>query len=616
MTKFSRIPGIDYLVSADSIRALNFDELFDGVLVLDRFTMHSAFFRAIQPASGTRRDVLHLFSDLASYYLVPEDSADPFRSRNVYPDSRTPKPSDMLEEQVAVLADVVPNLSNPMLRALVADIVRYCDPSLHEIGVLAVNSYCQVIDLLKTGKYTLCGYSTSPTSVFAVELISRACFIARTIGWKKPIFDQLKQVIIDLTDQTNEEFDFAGYVNIGKVALDWRVVDSTEIASQAEQLTSNSKLSDSPLLRKRLWCLAADAHQAKQSLDNAKRCRIQAGECLVEFADVGGSSSLRTASLLEEAIEYYRGIPETKPRQRELNELLREAQHEARSEMHDFPFTIDFQDKASAAIEYVSDMSLLDSIFALFQCDHPPKPVDLRSAVFESTRLSSTIPTKFYGDEDMVAHSTSGLSDPHEEAADDIKHLLSQYRSWSRMEAVYGTIAPMRHAICATHHISEDLLVTLFACCRCFVPPGYEILFARGAMRFLGGENMEASCILIPQLERCLRHTLEVKGTDTSSLRDEGYQTGASLGKLLDKYREPLEAIFPPNVISEIDLLYDFRGGPSLRNKIAHGRLSASEYMHPDVIYGSWYILHMAVCFLEGMREEVTRALSQIYPDI
>ncbi len=103
---------------------------------------------------------------------------------------------------------------------------------------------------------------------------------------------------------------------------------------------------------------------------------------------------------------------------------------------------------------------------------------------------------------------------------------------------------------------------------------------------------------MVPQLENSLRTILSHRGIDTTTTDENGIQTEASLPMLLspgNPWRAQLEETLPERYTHEIDLLFSFPGGPSLRNQIAHGKVPTGGFWDHDMVYASWLIIHLAV---------------------
>ena len=50
----------------------------------------------------------------------------------------------------------------------------------------------------------------------------------------------------------------------------------------------------------------------------------------------------------------------------------------------------------------------------------------------------------------------------------------------------------------------------------------------------------------------------------------------------------------PRDIVQEIDILFNFRPGPSLRNELAHGKLPWGAFHSPETITACWFIFNLA----------------------
>ena len=62
-------------------------------------------------------------------------------------------------------------------------------------------------------------------------------------------------------------------------------------------------------------------------------------------------------------------------------------------------------------------------------------------------------------------------------------------------------------------------------------------------------------------------------------------QEDRTLSTMLKHERESLEGVLGPANVFEIENLFDFRAGPVLRHRLAHGLVSSDECYEPDSIY-------------------------------
>ena len=209
--------------------------------------------------------------------------------------------------------------------------------------------------------------------------------------------------------------------------------------------------------------------------------------------------------------------------------------------------------------------------------------------------LQNLMPTEVFDSQGRVKFRTSGSRGNAEAQEEQLRHQMSVNRSHARQAIVTGAIDPIRRTIAVEHPVSVDVMLRMIGDSP-FIPLGHEYIFARGIIQFLGGGDLEAGSLLVPQLENSLRHILSLKGVDTTTSDEHGIQTEASLSMLLNSdrpWRDHLEEIIPANCIHEIDLLFNFAGGSSIRNEVAHGKVPAAGFWHHDLVYAVWLVIHL-----------------------
>ena len=133
---------------------------------------------------------------------------------------------------------------------------------------------------------------------------------------------------------------------------------------------------------------------------------------------------------------------------------------------------------------------------------------------------------------------------------------------------------------------------------------------------FLQGDMMSAAHLLLPQIEPALRHVLVSEGHEPTIIKSDMLQEDQTLAPLLTNFREELEGIFGPEIVFEIDVLFNKRPGPRLRHDFAHGKVSAGRCFAPDVVYACWLMFHItAFPLLEHWDDVVIPALARIEGD-
>src|SRR6185369_6025873 len=219
------------------------------------------------------------------------------------------------------------------------------------------------------------------------------------------------------------------------------------------------------------------------------------------------------------------------------------------------------------------------------------------------------IPTDIFDSQGRLTYRAAGLNLTGEENAEQVKFLTSQNEQRRRSLIVAGSIQPMREIILHEHSLSAELFDPLTRNSP-FVPPGHAHIFSVGAFRFFCGDDLAAAHILVPQLENSLRYILNMAGFDTTRMVQDGTQEELTLHPLLTEYRDQLEKIIGTANIYQIDLLFDFRGGPSIRNELSHGKFSSHSFFDPDVVYACWLILHLLSLPLIPHLDEIEKMYS------
>jgi hypothetical protein len=124
-----------------------------------------------------------------------------------------------------------------------------------------------------------------------------------------------------------------------------------------------------------------------------------------------------------------------------------------------------------------------------------------------------------------------------------------------------------------------------------FIPPGRELIFARGFHAGFQGNFLEALHLLIPQVENSLRHLLNRQGVVTSGLSPEGIQEELDLNALLEK--PELKDILGEDLVFDLQGILTSRFGSNFRNLMAHGLLDQQAFYSYSAIYIWWLLLRI-----------------------
>ena len=600
MDKQAPTPGVDFVVTKAQLEEIDLNSMLSDTVSVDCLDLNRIISEQISSTKADLRQPLQLLYGLTNYHVEPGHRTNPFKPMISMSDSRTLVPTDLLPEQIDVLAELAPSVPNAGLRARMADVVWFIQRMRNDIAETAVSAYCDCMEQLRDGTATLAFDNQSPWTGRAIELLIRAAIISQAIKWKLKSCMRLRELIEELVSTAYNDRSPEDFVRIVNFEIRYGVSPETKkIAAWSEDLVESKSLLTKPDQRIDLWQIATQCYRYMQDENNSNRCMVEVGECYVQRAELA-ESSMSTAHFLHRAIEVLRNYPGTKERREELRVKLSQVQPSIQDEMGTVSTEVDLTDLAEHHIASVQGNSWSQAFRYMIICTHPPEPDQVRSETQKQANaapLQAMIPREVLDFQGRVMFRSPGQTENAEEGDLHFRHLMSRHRDLSRQLEVNGAIIPVRTVISSEHLVSVDGVLEMIKDSP-FIPAEHVYIFARGIVQFLAGEDVEAASLLVPQLENSLRHILAPIGIDTATPDERGIQTEASLSRLLnsgDQWRRELERILPQRYIHEIDLLFNFAGGPSIRNQIAHGKVPTSGFWNHNMVYASWLIIRLAV---------------------
>lgn len=104
------------------------------------------------------------------------------------------------------------------------------------------------------------------------------------------------------------------------------------------------------------------------------------------------------------------------------------------------------------------------------------------------------------------------------------------------------------------------------------IPEERKAIIKTGLQLGLNGELYASLHILLPQMENLLRELVKICGDAPTYLKEDGTEDIKPLSQLFDSQK--LKEVYDEDLLFTWKTLLDERGGPNLRNEIAHGVLS------------------------------------------
>lgn len=592
-------PGIDFVVSQEQLDLFDINQTLAEVDSVECFDVN----RCLTKLDGERPDehlpALRLLAGLTSYHFDPDHSTEPFKPMWIMADRRSLAPADLSADQINVIAQFAPTVEHLGVRARLSDVSWFLQRQRNDMAARAVDAYCDSVEAVRDGHAKFSHESTSVWGIGAKKALVRAARISHATGWKLPASQRVRTLLTDLVASAHQDRRADDFWRIAEVNLANRISPPADIAAMAEEIAREEQLSKNPEQRLRLLQLAAFAFRIGRDENNANRCMVDAAECHVQKADLADSLMLESA-FLQDAIQVLRNYANTRERREELTARLRAVQPGISDEMGHFSTQIDLTEIVEHSVASVRGHSWPVALLSLVLCDQPPTPEQIRQKAVDHARdfpLQGMMPMQVHDFQGRVVFRAPGMGGDGDEPENHLRYLMAFHRGVSRQVRVAGAINPIRQIIASEHPVSNDSVLELLRDSP-FIPMGHGYIYARAICHFLGGEYLEAVSLLTPQLENSLRHVLALKGHDTTTTDANGIQTEASLPILLNPdrpWRALLEETIPERYTHEIDLLFNFAGGPSVRNQVAHGKVPAGSFWENDFAYAAWLIIHLAI---------------------
>lgn len=316
----------------------------------------------------------------------------------------------------------------------------------------------------------------------------------------------------------------------------------------------------------------------------------------------------RKAHFLERAIQAYRRVPNADSEREQLHKELLQCQKGAVGELQSFSHEIDVTDAVKSSRNAIKDQPIDEALRLLAWCGSSPNSAAMRDEaeqMIDKYVLSSIFPATTLGPMGKVVAKQEVMS---RKSGDDRESQILLKMFWlaglQRRLVVASVIDPMRRQLMQDHSLSYYDLVP-FLDYNPLIPPSRAAIFAIGLSAGFEGNFLEATHILIPQLENAIRYALTMKGEVTSSLDGEGIQKEHDLNRLL--YEPTISKLFSDDIVFDLRGLLVEQCAVNFRNRIAHGMVEFAEFHSETAIYVWWLILHICALGSSAANESLKK---------
>jgi hypothetical protein len=609
------------LVTLDDFNGTNLEAPLEGDGRVSTQHLSHVYFMASTKAekSGAQEvaRVYHLLAQLCRIHLRPEDRASPWSASMAMGEWRSPIPADFKGDQNTVLCAIIPNIENPGLRARIADVVWTNERQLVEMANTAVDAYHLCAKGLLEGR--LKPYPDSDIVGFeALSYLQRGLRISyqtrkKDARGRAALHDGLVSLLHQLYELAKQQSAHILFLRTAELALDYRLLESAVVAPDSELVAATGS-QDVPLAAKTVWDLGARLYEEMKNNEGLHRCKVASvGQTLAMRKQVAGSAGAE-AHWIQEALLELRHVDGLEDLERELTIDLRRLQKEILKGIGRFQFPLDLTEVRNSVTERFSEMSFPDALREFGLLSISPSLQVLKEEALGKLRSSPIQGMWGTGHLDREGKLIAKSAAPDNADEQDDGWLRSQLLSGEDLRwqlKISGYIAPARMIIHDRFHIEERHISPIVEHSP-FVPRFQKPIVTLGLTRYMQGDLMSATHLLISQIEPCLRHLLKVAGHDPVGRKDNGTEEDFDLNQMFSRRRPQLENIFGEDWLFELDLLFGQRPGLSLRNDLCHGQISASACFQPAVQYGCWMMYRLCMIFLLSKWERIAADIEAV----
>lgn len=566
--------------------------------------------KSLDDGNPKQAKIYWLLSDACSMMLSSDNKNEPFKPFAVFHDRRSAIADDFSAEDISFFSEIVSEVTDIRLKARLADLawLKASKKDLNNV-LVAIDAYRQIpLDTetwIRDGRE--CWY----------RALSLAAMLRAGAGNRIQEMERDIQQAFDSCKESDGYLalwlaDLMANFGLGKS-------NAGDIAGKLESLA-------------RTFEGDGDLHRARDYFDNSSKWYASAGdktksvemtichsEAFVKEAIARTAteqpSNMVAASFYEKAIQILRSIPKAErpalkvdERIAELHKSLNEAGQLSLSEMGVISSDgIDITQLVEAAKSAVSEKTPIDALKAfanLSQGMHISEMQDSAIKQLKQHPLSSLFGGTYMSRDGRVIAKTDGINfdDTLDGNHHNVQATVMRNHGIHLTLIVQGKILPALEILHLEHRIREVDFLSI-AKQSPIVPPGREVLFAKGLYSGYDHDYVTALHLLSPQIENLVRYHLKNAGAKTSTLDSCGIENENGLSTLVAL--PEMKTVFGDDLTFEIKALFCDPLGANLRNELAHGLVDHNACNSLHGVYAWWLTLRLVFnTFWNAARQE------------
>lgn len=609
-------------VTKDDLAAVPFENVIADLGMAECHNLATRFRERLSDATNSKseqeRRVYFALASICDLHFKPEERGAAYGPMMVLSDgSRTAIPEDYAGAQSEAFLEILPRVTNLALRTRLADIVWLNTRKL-AAAELAIGGYIEMMDLLIQHEAKP-RFDLLHSRMFeANQNLARGLQIAAATKKRKvPLSPAIAAAALRLVDAAEDQIGVekasGSFLRAVKLAFTYGVLEPADVVRRLEVALEVRQTDASFDEMRNLYFMIAEAYDEAELHVEANEARRLAAEESVREAETATGSGMLAAHVLMNAIAEFRRIRGSRERITELEKRLRELQPKALEEMVPVSHKTDITELVDYTLHQVEGLTLSKVLGQFGDLSRSRTVEELRLEALQHLRdfpLSSMFGGSRLDAEGRVVSYTP-TPELHGDPGDEwIKSRIAGNESLHRSLVVQGKIEPARRYIGAHHPLSQRHFEPIVRR-SWLVPPGHRATMTLGFARFMQGDFISATYLLIPQLENCFRHFLKVTGNDPSKIESDLVQKDPTLSVIMEKYRDKVVTIFGEDVINEVDHIFLYEGGPALRHDVAHGKVSSAAAYSVDAVYACWFIYRLICMTVFNQWDELSAEIEQ-----
>jgi hypothetical protein len=541
---------------------------------------------------GDAKVVLECLAKIASLILRPNDWNLPYGPAIRFEGRRSPMHTDLVPDELSLLAEAAPAIPHAGLRSRVFDVL-----SLSVSGPSKIKYAKAHIEALLDSSIDAETWSTQD------EAWDRGLTVARRYGRAtRGIVAKLEQVLRKIVRTSEEGFmplQAADLLAKHNLATD----RATLIGQRLLRLAARSEGE-----RKRAYMRGAVSWIARGgNTDLAAQVTLDEVQSLVDQAEAlaatGSANAMRAGHFYEEALQRLRQVSRAQRARLGVTDLPRViAQHIRELGALSLATMNVFESDPIDLTEVVRDVrnriknksieEALRSYAGLGGWLSIDKEVKDAEKLISEHPLQSLFSNVHYSADGRITYRSSGQGGTPIYGLDPTiwDNVIRKYE-WHINIIVQGALWPGWVQLTNEHQLSLGDFAAMIKQTG-IVPADRTEQFGRALYYGFNGDFSTAMQLLAPQMEALVRYHFANAGEPTSTI-DQTDQTETEIGLSALMQRDIANDIFTRDLAFEIRALFCGPTGPNIRNDVAHGLMSDQSTASATAIYVWWFSLRL-----------------------